>query len=79
MWKRYLKGATEPATAPFGKGEFVAVHSDAGGVDDGYVRYDTSTVENFASPFTGAGAVHDLGARATRSNSHSGSTCSTST
>jgi predicted acetyltransferase len=60
MWKRYLRGATEPATAPFGKGEFVAVHSDAEGVDDGYVHYETSTVESFGAPFTAEGTIHDL-------------------
>jgi len=60
MWKRYLKEATEPATAPFGKGEFVAVHADPNGVDDGYVHYGTEAVDEFARPFTGAGTIHDL-------------------
>jgi predicted acetyltransferase len=60
MWQRYLKGATEPASAPFGKGEFVAVHTDASGVDDGYVHYETDLVEGFAVSFSGGGTVHDL-------------------
>lgn len=60
MWKRYLKGATEPASAPFGKGEFVVVHSDADGIDDGYVHYATDLVEGFAVTFSGGGTIHDL-------------------
>ncbi len=60
MWKRYLKAATEPASTPFGKGEFVAVHTDIDGVDDGYVHYETELLEEFAIAFTGSGTVHDL-------------------
>lgn len=60
MWKRYLKAATEPAPTPFGKGEFVAVHTDIDGVDDGYVHYETELLDEFAIAFTGSGTVHDL-------------------
>ena len=60
MWKRYLKAATEPASTPFGKGEFVAVHTDIDGVDDGYVHYETELLEQFATAFNGSGTVHDL-------------------
>ena len=60
MWKRYLKTATEPASTPFGKGEFVAVHTDIDGVDDGYVHYETELLEQFATVFNGSGTVHDL-------------------
>jgi len=60
MWKRYLNGATEPASAAFGKGEFVAVHSDPSGVDDGYVHYETELAEGFAVGFIGGGTIHDL-------------------
>ncbi len=60
MWKRYLKTATEPASTPFGKGEFVAVHTDIDGVDDGYVHYETELLEQFATAFNGSGTVHDL-------------------
>lgn len=60
MWTRYLKGATEPASTPFGKGEFVAVHTDPDGVDDGYVHYETELAEDFATAFAGTGTVHDL-------------------
>ena len=60
MWQRYLKGATEPASTPFGKGEFVAVHRDIDGVDDGYVHYETALDDEFASTFAGWGSVHDL-------------------
>lgn len=60
MWQRYLKGATEPASEPFGKGEFVAVHTDVDGVDDGYVHYETELKEDFATAFAGTGTIHDL-------------------
>jgi predicted acetyltransferase len=60
MWNRYITGATEPASAPFGKGEFVAVHTSASGVDDGYIHYATELLEGFTMPFTGSGTVHDL-------------------
>ena len=60
MWKRYLKAATEPASTPFGKGEFVAVHTDVDGNDDGYVHYETELLEEFAIAFTGSGTVRDL-------------------
>ena len=80
MWNRYIKGATEPASAPFGKGEFVAVHSSATGVDDGYIHYETELV----------GGLHDAvhrhrhGPRPVRRDrrrraARCGSTCSTST
>jgi predicted acetyltransferase len=60
MWKRYLKAATEPTATPFGKGEFVAVHTGIDGVDDGYVHYETELREEFATAFVGSGTVHDL-------------------
>jgi predicted acetyltransferase len=44
----------------FGKGSFVAVHTDADGTDDGYVYYDVDWDESFASNPVGAGKVHDL-------------------
>ncbi len=61
MWKRYLKEATEPASAPFGKGEFVAVHADPNRRrrrlrplrDRGW-----STSSPHRSP--GPGTIHDL-------------------
>lgn len=60
MWTRYLKTASEPAATLFGKGEFVAVHIDADGVDDGYVNYETEVGDHFATAFAGSGTVHDL-------------------
>ncbi len=60
MWERYLKGATEPTDTPFGKGEFVAVHSDPDGVDNGYVHYEVSFAEQFGENPTGSGVIHDL-------------------
>ncbi len=60
MWKRLLKAATEPASTPFGKGDFVAVHTDVDGVDDGYVHYETELPEEFAVAFAGTGTIGDL-------------------
>ena len=60
MWKRTLKDASQPLGVPFGKGSFVAVHSDTGGDDDGYVRYDVDWDDSFATNPVGTGKVHDL-------------------
>jgi predicted acetyltransferase len=60
MWPRVLKEAAAPTEAPFGKGSFVAVHSDATGDDDGYVYYDVDWDETFGSNPTGSGKVRDL-------------------
>jgi predicted acetyltransferase len=54
------KEATEPTRTRTGKGSFVAVHSDAHGIDDGYVFYDVAWDESFATNPTGAGEVRDL-------------------
>ena len=59
-WKRTLKEATQPTDTPFGKGSFVAVHSDADGVDDGFVFYDVDWDESFATNPVGEGKVRDL-------------------
>ena len=59
-WKRTLKEATLPTDTPFGKGSFVAVHSDANGVDDGFVFYDVDWDESFATNPVGEGKVRDL-------------------
>ena len=60
MWPRILKDASQPTAEPYGKGSFVAVHTDASGTDDGYVIYDVEWDETFAANPTGAGKVHDL-------------------
>ncbi len=60
MWERILKGASEPTETQYGKGSFVAVHSDSDGNDDGYVFYDVDWDESFAANPTGAGKVRDL-------------------
>jgi predicted acetyltransferase len=60
MWPRILKNASQPAAEMYGKGSFVAVHSDAGGADDGFVFYEVDWDETFATNPTGAGKVHDL-------------------
>jgi predicted acetyltransferase len=63
MWPRLLKDASQPTVEPYGKGSFVAVHTDADGVDDGYVFYDVDWDETFAKNPTGAGRVRDLWGR----------------
>ncbi len=60
MWLRILKEATAPTATPYGKGSFIAVHTDADGSDDGYVFYDVDWDESFATNPTGAGKVRDL-------------------
>jgi predicted acetyltransferase len=60
MWSRLLKDASQPTAEPYGKGTFVAVHSDADGVDDGFVTYEVAWDETFAKNPTGVGEVHDL-------------------
>jgi predicted acetyltransferase len=60
MWKRTLKDASQPSETPFGKGSFVAVHSDATGADDGYVYYEVDWDDSFAGNPVGQGKVRDL-------------------
>jgi predicted acetyltransferase len=59
-WTRVLKEASQPVDSPFGKGSFVAVHTGADGVDDGYVYYDVEWEERFAADSPGHGQVRDL-------------------
>lgn len=60
MWPRILKDASQPTAEPYGKGSFVAVHSDTDGADDGFVFYEVDWDETFAKNPTGVGKVHDL-------------------
>jgi predicted acetyltransferase len=60
MWPRILKDASQPTTEPYGKGSFVAVHTDTSGTEDGYVFYDVDWNETFGMNPTGAGKVRDL-------------------
>jgi predicted acetyltransferase len=55
-WIHRLVGETARA----GKASFVVVHSDADGVDDGYVHYETAWDEEHPKEPTGKGEVHDL-------------------
>ena len=57
-WERVLKEATEPASTPWGKGSFVAVHTGPDG-DDGFVVYSVEWEEGFGIT-TGTGTVQDL-------------------
>ena len=56
MWQRYLEKAIELG----GDAEFVAVHTSADGVDDGWVHYSVKWVEARSTPPRGAGEVYDL-------------------
>ena len=60
MWPHIVEDATKPTKEPYGKGSFVAVHTDGDGHDDGYVQYDVDWDETFATNSTGAGKVVDL-------------------
>jgi predicted acetyltransferase len=59
-WTRHLGEAARPTKTPFGKGSFVAVHTDTNGTDDGFVFYGVGWDEGFGRNPTGAGKVHDL-------------------
>ena len=60
MWDRSLKAARKPASRNTSPGAYVAVHSDARGVDDGYVHYEVSWTPRRAGKIVGTGTVHDL-------------------
>jgi predicted acetyltransferase len=60
MWTRILDEASKPVASPYGKGSFVAVHTDVDGTDDGYVHYDVEWDESFATNGGGLGKVRDL-------------------
>ena len=50
-----------PTAEPYGKGSFVAVHSERrSGADDGFVSYEVDWDETFAKNPTGVGKVRDL-------------------
>ncbi len=55
FWTRILKEANEG-----GKATFVAVHSTADGVDDGYVLYSVDWGDAALSENLGHGVIHDL-------------------
>lgn len=59
-WQRTLEKASRPVDAPFGKGTFVAVHSDVDGNDDGYVHYEVDWDESFATNPVGRGTLLEL-------------------
>ncbi len=56
IWQRYLEKALELG----GDAEFVAVHTSADGVDDGFVHYQVKWVEERSTPPRGTGEVYDL-------------------
>jgi predicted acetyltransferase len=60
MWTRILKEASHPTETPYGKGTFVAIHSDGSGHDDGYVHYSVDWDESFAVNPVGRGRLLDL-------------------
>jgi predicted acetyltransferase len=55
MWRRYF----EPALTAGGDPEFVAVHADASGVDDGFVHYAVKWKPSGPVPAGGEGEVFD--------------------
>jgi predicted acetyltransferase len=59
-WARTLHDAAEASSTSFGKGSFVAVHTGADGVDDGFVHYSVSWSDEPAVNPTGHGTIHDL-------------------
>lgn len=59
-WARTLKEASRPVESTFGKGSFVAVHTDVEGNDDGFVSYEVDWDESFANNPVGTGKIHDL-------------------
>lgn len=56
MWRRYLDKALEAG----GDAEYVAVHSDPDGVDDGFVHYGLKWANETFADSVGAGQVVDL-------------------
>ena len=56
MWQRYVEKAVELG----GDAEYVAIHTSADGVDDGWVHYGVKWVEARATPPRGTGEVYDL-------------------
>jgi predicted acetyltransferase len=56
MWQRYFDKAVELG----GDAEFVAVHTSADGVDDGFVHYGVKWVEARSTPARGTGEIYDL-------------------
>jgi predicted acetyltransferase len=56
MWKRYFSNATELG----GDAEFVAVHTDTAGNDDGFVHYAVKWKEERGELPQGTGEVYDL-------------------
>jgi predicted acetyltransferase len=60
LWPLKLKAAGKPTDNPWGKGIFIAVHSNDAGADDGYVHYEVEWDEDFADNPTGKGKIIDL-------------------
>ncbi len=54
-WSRLLREAVDRSTATF-----VAVHTDAGGIDDGYLHYTVKWNEEASDGIGGNGRIHDL-------------------
>jgi predicted acetyltransferase len=56
MWQRYLENALELG----GDAEFVAVHTSADGVADGFIHYHVKWVDQPGQPSRGSGELFDL-------------------
>ncbi len=60
IWRSELTNVENPAAEHPNRGEFVAVHTDENGVDDGYVRYQVGWDDEFGEVPRASGVVHDL-------------------
>ncbi|MEO1056001.1 MAG: GNAT family N-acetyltransferase, partial [Actinomycetota bacterium] len=60
MWERSLKPAREPTSGNESPGAYVAVHTNAAGVDDGFVHYEVTWTPRRAGKIVGKGTVKDL-------------------
>lgn len=56
LWRRYVEKALEAG----GDAEYVAVHSDPDGVDDGFVHYGVKWTNEMFADSVGAGQIFDL-------------------
>ena len=79
MWPWILKEASEPTTTRTGKGSFVAVHTDAHGIDDGYVFYDVDWTSRSRPIRSGPARCATSGVHRHASRPSCGATCSAST
>jgi predicted acetyltransferase len=59
-WERLHEDVNKATASMEDPGTFVAVHTGADGVDDGYVRYSVTWAEGFGESYRGEGKILDL-------------------